>query len=367
MIRVEGRVGGDLTGQITDWAALSWAEEVNTVTGGSITLPADSAGMDHVRLAPTSTAPVGFVFTDTNTGHQVPVYIVEEVDSSAGDVTIPFQLDAALLNDVPAFPAPADPTDPWAADSHWVRTGDAVGETAQFVLVHGGQFSHPDYQFFDRVTATADIGVDVTYRARMQPCLDVIRETVAGLSIVQGLIENHEMRLFVRARETRPEAVFSPDLHTIDEWEWRNRMPAGNTFYAGGGGEGTARELAVAELATTLWPRRRGRFIDRRQSSGADLQRAADEAAVWDGPTLRVVGVDSPALTYGLDYLLGDVVTVEVRGAEYALPVTAVDTTVDEDGIPVRSVQLGASLPDGRPDVELARSILRTFGLKETP
>lgn len=362
---VELREGGSTRGEVTDYTALSWAEELNTITGGTITLPRESEAVEFLNLAAVSADPVGLLITDQETGHQVPVFTVEEVDSSADEVSVPFVLDLGMLAEVPAFPDPANPTNPWGAVSHWVRTGDVVDETVQFILVHGGPFSHVDFRHFDAVTSTGTAGVSVDWYARMQPSLDVIRETVGGGAACEARIENGEMVMHVRGTVSRPEVVFSVESHTISEWRWRNRMPQANRFYAGGTGEGAAREIASAVSGSPLWPRARGAFLDQRNLSGADLQRAAANAAEWPGPTLEAVLAGDAVNAYGSDYLLGDMVTVEVRDAEYQLPVTAVDTSIEDEQV-ARKITVGAALLDARPDLQLARAMLRAFGLRET-
>ena len=362
---VERRVGAETVGQVTDYTAIRWAEEVNTATGGTITLPAGSETLEHMRLARSSTDPVGLLITDQDSGHSVPVYFAEVVRSSAPSVTAQFRLDLAMLNEVPAFPDPSDPAAAWSTVSHWERTGDAVTETAQYLLVHGGQFSHPDYRHFESVTNAAAAGVTITFRARMQPSLDFLRGALAGAAIIQARIEDGVTRLFVRAPIDRPEVVFSPELHTLDDWVLRDRMPPANVAFGAGAGEGTARVQATVSATGSSWPRKRGVFVDRANMTAAELQLAAAEALAWAGPTMVATAHDSAAQSYGVDFQLGDTVRVEVEGDEFTLPVTSVETEATADGEPTRKIQLGEAPVDDRPDLELHRHLLRRYGLQE--
>lgn len=64
----------------------------------------------------------------------------------------------------------------------------------------------------------------------------------------------------------------------------------------------------------------------------ANLQTTANDALLQGqaGPTMSVAATDIPFLTFGRDYYLGDIVTVEVRpGASYSDVVTGVTLTAD--------------------------------------
>lgn len=365
-LTIEQRIGSDRVGPVKDWAKVEWLEQVNTPTGGTITLPSGSTSVEFLNLAALSADVVGLLITDDETGHQVPVYVVEEVAGSGATVNIPFLLDVALFNEVPAFPDPATPLDPWATAPLWTATGDAVSATGLFLVSHGGPGSHADYRRFESITQGASAGVTVSYSARMGPSLDVVRETVSGAAIVSARLEDGLHRAFIRGPADRPDALFSPDLHTVTDWEFRNKMPAANTFFGGGAGEGTAREIAIAATSTAEWPRRRGRFLDRGTLSGAELSTAAIEAAAWEGPTLTATVIETAGLYFGTDFLLGDTVRAQIAGREFALPVTTVKTTATQAGVD-RKVALGAPVLDTRPDLQLHRMMLRNYGFEVNP
>ena len=109
MIRVETRRNGELTGVVTDWQRIVWREEVNTPTGGTITLPQSSTALAELLTASATTDIIGILITDDEMAsdvgtYQVPAYVTEESLTGAdGLVTIPFKLDTALINEVPAL------------------------------------------------------------------------------------------------------------------------------------------------------------------------------------------------------------------------------------------------------------------------
>jgi len=374
MIRVETRRNGTLTGVVTDWQRLVWREEQNTPTGGTLTLPQSSTALAELLTASASTDIVGILITDDElvnpaTTYQVPCYVVEEALNGAdGLVTIPFRLDTAILNEVPAFPDPSAPEDPWSTDAHWEATAALESVTASFVTAQAGSGAAPDWQRFDSVVMSyISPGPSTTYKARMEPCLDYIKAKVQGLATLHALIvDGVGMRLWVRGIEDKPDAIFAANLNTLVDYQWRNTMPAANVFYGGGAGEGTTRELAIAATPGTLWPRKRGLFIDRGASTGTDLTVATTEAAVWEGPSLELVATEGIGTRYHTDWQLGDTVRAEIAGTRYTLPATAVDTTAEGVNV-TRKITLGQPRLDGREALALQRYMIRTYGLQENP
>jgi len=373
MIRVETRRNGTLTGLVADWERLVWREQVNTVTGGTITLPQSSPALAELLTASTTTDIVGLVITDDDLVSgvgvwQLPVYVTEEnLTASEDTVTIPFRVDTALLNDNPAFPDPTQPANPLAAATYWTQTGPLELTTAQFVKAQAGEDATTSWRRFDEtVYSYITPGPTVTYKARMQPCLDYINQVAQGLAVVNvRMVAGVGMRCHIRGIEDKPNVVFSRDLNTLTNYTWRNAQPAASTIYAGGTGTGTGRDLAIGTVASPLWPRKRGLFIDRGGSTGTDLQAAANQAAAWAGPTLELVATDTTGVRYWVDWQLGDTVRADIRGTRFTLPVTAIDAEAQAGGTAARKITLGAPRLDGRDLVEVRRAIISTYGLQE--
>lgn len=363
MIQVDTRVGANLVDPVPDYQRLVWAEQVNTVTGGQITLPRSSPALATLLGASATSATVGLLITDEN-GWRTSCHVTaEKVTATERSVIIPFRTDTALINEVPAFPNPADPANPWGTTAYWTYTGAAVTVVADFIATHGGPGSHPDWRRFDAVV-TSGTGPTVTFKARMEPSLDYIAARTRGAAIVSAYLAGGQAVVGVRAQVDRPDVVFSADLNTLDDFVWTNTMPAANTIYAGGTGVGTARAIAVASTATALWPRKRGVFIDRGNSTGADLAQAAADAAAWPGPTLQITATDTPGTAYGADWQLGDTVRADVLGTRHTLPVTGVTTTASPGRV-ARSIVLGAPTFDATETLALKREFITRYGLQE--
>jgi len=365
VIQVDTRVGAALVDPVPDYQRLVWAEQANTVTGGTITLPRSSPAVATLLTASTTADVVGLHLTDEH-GWRTSCHVTAETLAGTDRaVTIPFRPDTALLNEIPAFPNPATPATPWATASHWVYNGPAVTAVADFIQTHGGPTSHPDWRRFD-VVATTGTGAAISFRARMEPGLDAIAAHARGHATVTTYLDTGQAVVAVRAPVDRPNVVFSVDLNTVVDYTFTNTMPAANIIYAGGPGEGTTREIVTAATATTLWPRKRGVFIDRAGSTGAALTGAATDAAVWPGPTLTIDATDTPGMAHGVDWVLGDTVRADILGTRFTLPVTGVTTTATPGRV-TRRVTLGAPDLAANDTLALKREFITRYGFQEYP
>lgn len=104
---------------------------------------------------------------------------------------------------------------------------------------------------------------------------------------------------------------------------------------------GSASFVSRTATARTQWNITE-QYIDQSSDSDANNLAAAAQTALLTGaagPTLGVTPTDSPFLTFGRDYYLGDIVTVEVvPGASYSDVVSSVVITADPSQDPAMSV-----------------------------
>lgn len=105
----------------------------------------------------------------------------------------------------------------------------------------------------------------------------------------------------------------------------------------GGLGVDEDREMneATATAAEAEWGDRIETFVDASDIDDPDvLVQRGDEELVTAGATagLSISPVDIPAMRYGVDYFLGDTVSVEVEGERIVQPVSEVKITVGRDG-----------------------------------
>jgi len=112
-----------------------------------------------------------------------------------------------------------------------------------------------------------------------------------------------------------------------------------------------------------MWSRIESYVDQTTQTNTAQVTQAGQDAISQGAasPTLSVTTVDTPLLTFGRDYWLGDMVTVEVRpGDTYSDIVTSVSLTADPAQTPsvVVSPQVGYSSDPGAADPTYASRLL---------
>jgi hypothetical protein len=130
--------------------------------------------------------------------------------------------------------------------------------------------------------------------------------------------------------------------------EYSFSQPKLTRTIVGGSGDGAARVFlerttADSAAAETLWGRRIEVFTDARNTAvPAELQQAGDEALIPDGKTIVSVSLtpsDDQTMLFGVDWNLGDKVSVVIGSDQVAAIVTEVGILIDSDG-----VRIGATI-----------------------
>jgi hypothetical protein len=131
---------------------------------------------------------------------------------------------------------------------------------------------------------------------------------------------------------------FDVDNGTLASSKVATAAPTVTRTVVGGQGDGTARTMqevtSTASLAAeTAWGRRIEQFIDQRQTNDAAQLTAAGNDALAQGGlsqfAMQLTPADDTAWVYGVDYSLGDIVTVVVRnGGTDPLAATELSTMV---------------------------------------
>lgn len=109
--------------------------------------------------------------------------------------------------------------------------------------------------------------------------------------------------------------------------------------YAGGRGDGLAREIVEVEDAgrsgRSLWGRREAWVDARNAIDTGDLTAKANARLEEGRPRIRFAGavVDSPQARYGQHWRWGDLVTGVYQGQQYACLIGTVDVTVNKEGL----------------------------------
>jgi hypothetical protein len=142
----------------------------------------------------------------------------------------------------------------------------------------------------------------------------IIFDTYAGLDRTKGNADGNAECVFAARFKNLEQASYKLDS-TIEQ----------TTSYVGGAGEGTSREIYVEGDTVSGWERSEV-FVDGRDIEAGDtdtLTSRASQAIITPTVNIKAVAKNNVNLTYGVDYNVGDVVTVQVPYKSY---------TTDEDG-----------------------------------
>jgi hypothetical protein len=244
------------------------------------------------------------------------------VSESEQTVTISGYSDDVWLFRRWASASPAESGPPYVAQAFDVRTGIASTILRQYVDVNLGPSA-----VAPRRKAGLAIGVDpvtgstVTGRARWQNLLQLLQELATaggiGFRLVQvGAGLQFQTYLPVDRSGT---VKFAVDLGNLASFSYEATAPTANYVAVGGGGTGTARVMYEQPDSAAMadWERIEGDFVNRGDTSTtAELAQAATDALATasEQTQLSITPLDTPTLSYGTHYQLGDKVTVQVEG-----------------------------------------------------
>lgn len=267
---------------------------------------------------------------------------VEEVDD-VGDVLerkeVAGQSHYAMVEDAATHPHPADLD--WSIDE--TKLYDDIGESAIKAVVSDnlGPTAHPS-----RVIAGLTIAPDLLRGAdvRDEVRFDNLGELVAGWCVRAGVIPTMRVEngayVFDVATPTDRSAVvhFGIERGTVRRVVRSERAPSLTFEWVGGQGEGVARTFVSAtdSASSVRWGMRREAIRDRRDTNDVDVlaaQAAEDLAAGASSRAVLVDPIDGAEYSYGIDYTLGDYVTVRTRGELIVQAIRAVTIEIDGDKV----------------------------------
>lgn len=336
LARVGQLLGADLVGA-------KFILRFNNVGSWTIKLPNGSAVGDLLRTPGYGilvSGPSGVIMS----GPTVSAKLSQTDDDPLGEWTIEGVDDSVILSDRLAYPTPASADVTAQTDAYDVRSGAA--ETVLKEYVSANLVDGPASRVVNGLVVAADEARGNTVLATAR--FDMLQELFYGLaqtgelgySIIQvddelvfDVYEPSDVSAFVR---------MDVDNGLLSSSEYVYTAPALTRAIVGGPGEAVERlfyEGTTAESTTAEsgWARRIERFVDARGGNEAGaLEQTADEALVDDGKTrveLAVTPSNSETMRYGVDWDLGDTVTVVVNELEATAVVTEVGIAIDSDGV----------------------------------
>jgi len=310
-------------GELDDYSEAKLSPVYNDVGSWSLTLSRKS-----VNAANLTTPGAGIIVTRDDEGPEQVVFSgpalsrEHRCDVSTNHVTVSGSTDDVWLLSRLACPSPAQSTPPYDAQATDVRTGVASTVIRQYVNVNLGPGATSARRKAN-LTLLGDpvIGASVRGEARWDADLLAFIQPLAttggiGFRIVQsgaGLL----FETFAPA-DRSGEIKFSRDLGNLAGFTYSSRAPTANYVYVGASGTGTTRIVKEFQDSGSVatWERWEGPLVNQGSTSDTtQITQAATEALEQgqEQATLSITPIETVNMRYGLDYFLGDTVTVQLE------------------------------------------------------
>lgn len=296
--------------EITDYQKLDLIPRFNDVGTFVLDLPTASfasrelikkkSGIIVVRDGQT-------IFSGTVTGRR------RSFNSNGDTMTLVGKDDLHFLARTLAYP---ETNGNFSLQAYDVRTGVAETVMKQFVDYNMG----PNAELSRRLlTLEADkgLGSSVKGRARFHSMLELLSSIALkggglGFRVIQ--VGNELEFQVYQPSDITGSVFFSPLLGNLSSFEYSNVDPEANLVIVGGGGEGVNRTIMWdADNSSIVKHGRTEIFIDRRDTTDiTELNQSIDEELLSKAEQNRFnfTPIDTPSLSFGREYRLGDKVSV---------------------------------------------------------
>ena len=261
----------------------------------------------------------------------------EKSDYPAAQWTGRCHLD--YLDGMITLPNPARAADNQTDGSHYKANGAASTVIHNLVRTHRADRSPTRAEFRTPLqvdTVAPSFGGNVRIETRFKPLLEEVQTAAktGGITFSTSMDSDGVIRFQQSVPEDRSRYIrLSEDNDALGQWSMERSRPEVTKVLVAGQGEGDARTLKLVEGNANDWGTSRIVFQDRRDTDELEDLIEAGEETLADGAetaSISVDLVDTPALRFGVDFHIGDLVTVQLAN--------------------------GATIVDGVQEVELAYS-----------
>jgi hypothetical protein len=327
-----------------DLVGFSAVLRFNNVGNWSVPIPANNPMAEALRAPGAGiivTGPSGVIMSGPTTSAKR----TQSQDDPIGTWLISGLDDSVVLSERLAYPTPSTADVSAQTDAYDVRTGIASTVINAYVNANIGP-SAPAIRKISALTLAADTatGSTVTGNARF----DRLGELLTGLAIINGLgfdIKQTGANLQFRVYQPTDRSAsvrMDIDNNGLTRTEYTYTAPGLTRAIVAGQGEGASR--AIVEVTTSdstaaeaAWARRIELFKDQRGSSNnTELTQAGTEALAEKGKTIEAISAtpsDDQNMAYGIDWNLGDRVSVVVGTTTISRIVTEVGLLISSDGV----------------------------------
>ena len=245
------------------------------------------------------------------------------------------------LDGMITLPNPARAADDQKDGSHYTDKGPAAEVIFQLVRKHVAQGARDEFKTPLRVSSTwADKpGKQVSVKSRFKPLLEEVQAAAktGGITFSTSMDRDGIIRFYQSVPEDRSRYIrLSEDNDALGQWSMERERPQVTKVLVAGQGEGDERTLILMEGNKNDWGTNRIVFKDQRQTDETDeLEEAGIEELADNAETASISLdlVDTPTTRFGVDYHIGDLVTVQLAsGATIVDGVQEAELTYSENG-----------------------------------
>lgn len=240
---------------------------------------------------------------------------------------------------------------PFSSASHDVRVGAAETIMVEYVDYNMGPSAMSARQVAG-LTIGADLGRGgiVTARARFCSLLEMLQAIALaggglGFKMAQttGAGVNPALTFTVYEQDDKTSTVrFGTELGNLSSWGLLEDVPSGNVVYVGGQGELTARAFVERLDQQSMMDYGRIEFFKDQRNEANAAQLAvwgdAELQAAGAGITIEAKAVETDYPVWGVDYDLGDIVTVIVDGMRYTETIRSVTIKMTQQTVSVQPI-----------------------------
>lgn len=189
------------------------------------------------------------------------------------------------------------------------------------------------------IQATQGRGPNVRKTPRFQILFELAQEILTGTTLLLDVVQVGQLleARVTEATDLSLDVRFDFANDQIIRNEYSKSAPGLTDVIVAGQGEGVARKMIRRTTAGSKWGRRRERFLDQRNTDDdTELAQAGDEKlaeAEAERTAFKIVPNTSLELIYGVDWKVGDIVSVVVAGEEIAVPITSAPIAVTANGV----------------------------------
>jgi hypothetical protein len=342
-------------GQIlaADLIGLELALRYNKLGAWKITLRSDHPLVDSLRAPGAGlivTGPTGVLIS----GPTVSATNSKTSEDPTGTWDVIGTDDALILGERLAYPVPTTADLTLQTSAYDTRTGAAETIAKAYVNANVGP-SAPVARRNSAVTIDTDLGrgTSLTVNARFDTLGELVESILTPSTLGFNITQSGASLVFTVYAPVDRSSLIRMDVDNLrlSKSEYTYSSPSATRVIVGGSGQGAARVLLERSstesiAAETSWGRRIEVFKDARSTSATgELQASGDEILTDRGFTVEGIKVspsdDLASMRYGVDWNLGDKVTVVVGAAQVAKIVTEVGIVITEDG-----VKVGATVGD---------------------